>query len=143
MGYEPIIPEGMHLGNSSEHEGAVTGHLFDENNDLQGHAAWMPTEEPKADPATTALLTAVAAGIGLGVAGYRKYGPVVEDWLKEDVGPAMKAGWGRIARRRPALAQPGEEAPVVLKVVPDEPSSQDRPPQEPARRTGFSPRRTG
>lgn len=41
MPYKPIVPEGAHLGTSRNVEGAVTGHLFDdETNELIGHAAW-------------------------------------------------------------------------------------------------------
>lgn len=48
--YEPIVPDGQHLGTSHEVDGAVTGHLFsDSENKLQGHAAWREVEDPEED----------------------------------------------------------------------------------------------
>lgn len=47
--YEPIIPEGQRLGTFHEHDGAVTGHLFDEANKLQGHAAWRQIDDDALD----------------------------------------------------------------------------------------------
>ena len=45
MPYEPIVPNGQHLGTSHEVDGAVTGHLF-EDGKLKGHAAWQWVDEP-------------------------------------------------------------------------------------------------
>lgn len=48
MPYQPVVPEGQHLGNSHEVDGAATGHLFDDTtNKLTGHAAWQWVDEPE------------------------------------------------------------------------------------------------
>jgi hypothetical protein len=50
MPYEPIIPEGQHLGASHDVDGAATGHLFEDGtNKLKGHAAWRWVDEPEVD----------------------------------------------------------------------------------------------
>jgi len=51
MPYEPIVPEGQHLGTSRHVDGAATGHLFEDGtNRLIGHAAWRWVDEPAGGP---------------------------------------------------------------------------------------------
>ncbi|MBD1543597.1 hypothetical protein G9E11_15400 [Arthrobacter sp. IA7] len=105
MALEPIIPDGMRLGSSGSSADAVKGHLFFEGKSgIRGHADWVEVDDSTIDPTVVAaaLLTAVAAG----GAGYRKFGPPVESWFKDDVAPAVKSTWGRVTRRRPADPQP-------------------------------------
>lgn len=80
MPYEPIVPEGHHLGNSHTVAGAVTGHVYEDGtNHLKGHAAWQFVEEPSepwdysddptaddADGATTILAGLALIGLTIG-----------------------------------------------------------------------------
>jgi hypothetical protein len=105
MAFEPIIPDGMRLGSSGSSAGAVKGHLFFEGKSgIQGHADWVEVDDSELAPAVAAVV--ILAAVAAGAAGYRKYGPPVEGWLKEDVAPAVKSTWGRISRRRPADPEP-------------------------------------
>lgn len=54
MPYEPIVPDGQHLGSSREFHGAATGHLFEDGtNRLVGHAAWRWVDEPDGGSGTS------------------------------------------------------------------------------------------
>lgn len=54
MPFEPIVPEGHHLGASRTVDGAVTGHIFEDGtNELKGHAAWEWVDEPDEDRASS------------------------------------------------------------------------------------------
>lgn len=116
--YEPVVPEGQHLGTSHEVNGAVTGHLFDdETNKLQGHAAWREVDEPEyiysfhddyepprqltqeekeqiaelADLIILGIMRAVEAA-----------SPHVKRWWNERVVPTAKSAWNRIPKPRRA-----------------------------------------
>lgn len=102
MPYEPIVPEGQHLGNSRTTDGAVTGHLFDNANNLMGHAAWQYVDEPEEDrsfprhqlqqprPLTQEEIEFIAAVAALLVAGVIKVAPAVKKWWIASVMPAVR-----------------------------------------------------
>jgi len=112
MPFEPIVPEGQHLGKSSKHADAVTGHLFDENNHLQGHAAWEWVDETEPSyssrdddyepphPLTQEELEQIAQLVGLIVIGIVKAvevtSPLVKRWWIERVRPAINSARERI-----------------------------------------------
>ena len=53
MPFEPIVPEGQHLGKSRNVDDAVVGHLFDDDtNELKGHAAWTWVDDPEDEYST-------------------------------------------------------------------------------------------
>lgn len=131
MPYEPIVPDGLHLGSSRKEEGAVVGHLFDENNELQGHAAWHWVDEPDpeyqasyepspARPLTQEELEAIAALAGLIVLGILKTvevtAPVFSKWWNGTAAPAIKAAWNALATKRPKLLK-GKTPKAVEQVV--------------------------
>ncbi|MGN7702976.1 hypothetical protein [Cellulosimicrobium sp. 22601] len=111
MPYEPVFPEGQHLGTSHQVAGAFTGHLFDdETGDLKGHAAWRWVEEPEADDssggryeppvASTAedsegidLAALIAA---LAVVGIVAATPHIKRWWNDKGAPKVKAALKRI-----------------------------------------------
>jgi hypothetical protein len=118
--YEPIIPEGQRLGTSHEHDGAVTGHLFDEDNKLQGHAAWRrvdddqsdsystsyegsstrpltPEEEELIEQITVLVLTLIVIGV-------QAAAPHIQRWWNGIALPAMREAWGRVTRWKPLAA---------------------------------------
>lgn len=115
MPFEPIVPDGQHLGNSHQVDGAFTGHLFDDGtNELKGHAAWRWVDEPDEDHSwgyehepprkltqeelEQAAQLAVLIGafiVGLAVAAK----PHVERWWNKAV-PAAKSVWMRVATLR-------------------------------------------
>jgi len=113
--YEPIIPEGQHLGASHEHDDAVTGHLFDEDNKLQGHAAWrLIDDEPdesysapyggsSSRPLTREeeeLIEQITALVlTLIVVGARRAAPHVQRWWMETALPTIRQVWNRVTRR--------------------------------------------
>lgn len=113
MPYEPVIPEGQHLGFSRTEEGAYVGHLFsDDANELMGHAVWREVEDVEydddssyADPwqpepqreltpeeraAAEALAVAILIGILAAVEAAR---PHIMRWWTETVVPKAKSGW--------------------------------------------------
>lgn len=131
--YEPIIPEGQRLGTSHEHDGAVTGHLFDEDNKLQGHAAWKlvddepadsysasyeasstrpltPEEEELIEQITVLVLTLIVVGV-------QAAAPHVQRWWIETALPAMREAWSRVTRRKEPAAVERVEAVELLEVV--------------------------
>lgn len=118
MPYEPIVPDGQHLGTSHNEDGAVTGHLFsDEGNKLQGHAAWRWVDEPEEDysyghehehehedeppraltPEEIEAIAALAVLIVKGVAWAVVEGtPRFKLWWNERAVPAAKSAWNRV-----------------------------------------------
>ena len=118
MPYEPIIPDGLHLGSSHKEDGAVVGHLFDDDNELKGHAAWHWVDEPGPEhrdtyhdeeprPLTQEEAEAVAALAALLVLAILKTvevtAPIVGKWWNETAAPAMKAAWNALASKRKTL----------------------------------------
>ncbi|ODT27382.1 MAG: hypothetical protein ABS63_08625 [Microbacterium sp. SCN 70-27] len=118
MPYEPIVPEGQHLGTSREHDGAVTGHLFDEDNNLKGHAAWQWVDEPEESyspvyvESPTRELTpeerelieqATALLLALIIIGVQAAAPRVRRWWNQTALPVIRRAWQRATRRN---AQP-------------------------------------
>ncbi|MGM7696801.1 hypothetical protein [Microbacterium sp. A84] len=140
MPYEPIVPEGQHLGNSRDVDDAKVGHLFDDDtNNLVGHAAWKWVDEPdddyqpvyyRAEPprqitqediqAALALAALIAQGVAVAV-------PHVRRWMRESVVPAVQAGWQRITKSSTKVVDPAAEAePVMLtatRIVEDRPGT--------------------
>lgn len=128
MPYEPIVPEGQHLGTSRNVDGAVTGHLFEDGtNDLKGHAAWQWVDEPDAadhsskdherprqlTPEEQEMLEKLAAMIAVGViAGAQAAAPHLKRWWSEKVVPGVIATWKRIARRRDRGNRDGHDRQV-------------------------------
>lgn len=121
MPYEPIVPEGQHLGTSHNVDGAVTGHLFEDGtNELKGHAAWHWVDEPTENysssyayeppreltPDERELAEKIAglilAGVALGVV---KATPHVTRWWSETAVPAGKSAWKRVTAPRRANGQ--------------------------------------
>ncbi|MCE0510390.1 hypothetical protein LVJ59_15175 [Microbacterium sp. KKR3/1] len=128
--YEPIIPEGQRLGTSHEHDGAVTGHLFDEANKLQGHASWRRVDDDEADSYSTSyensstrpltpeeeelieqitvlVLTVIVVGVQVAA-------PHVQRWWNKIALPAVREAWARVKRRKPPTAV---ETVELLEVV--------------------------
>lgn len=132
--YEPIIPEGQRLGTSHEHDGAVTGHLFDEDNKLQGHAAWRqidddeldesysssyegsstrhltPEEEELIEQITVLVLTLILVGV-------QAAAPHVQRWWSETALPAMRQAWSCVTRRKEPTEVETAETVELLQVV--------------------------
>jgi hypothetical protein len=111
MPYEPIIPEGLRLGLSRVVEGAVTGHLFDKNNDLVGLASWRWVEEGASKPSgVKAPVIWAAAGIAVGVVATVvavRNAPRIKTWWNDSALPAMRSKWNHITKtveEGPALA---------------------------------------
>lgn len=118
MPYEPIVPEGHHLGTSHEVDGAVTGHLFEDGtNELKGHAAWQWVDEPDDDddfstandheppreltPEEIERAAEIAALILAGiVAAVIVATPHVKRWWNEKAVPTAKTAWKRVAAHR-------------------------------------------
>jgi hypothetical protein len=117
--YEPVVPLGQHLGTSHEVDGAVTGHLFDnETNKLQGHAAWREVDEPEYDYSsrdddndyepprqlTQEEIEQIAELAALIIVGIVKAvavaSPHVKRWWDERVIPTAKSVWKRIPKPR-------------------------------------------
>jgi hypothetical protein len=119
--YEPVVPKGQHLGTSHEVDGAVTGHLFDdETNKLQGHAAWREVDEPEDDypipkdeepprPLTQEEIERIAELAALIIFGIVKAvavaSPHIKRWWDEQVLPTAKSAWNRIAKPRSSNRQ--------------------------------------
>lgn len=118
MSYEPIIPDGQHLGTSHEVDGAVTGHLFEDgSNKLRGHAAWRwvdpVTEECsssyRGEPSRELTeeereLAAQLVGLLL-IVTIRAVGaatPHVKRWWNERAVPAAASAWSRVTALRRA-----------------------------------------
>lgn len=116
MPFEPIIPDGHHLGTSRSIDGAVTGHIFEDgSNTLKGHAAWQWVDEPEQSYSTSyeyqvpreltaeerelieKLAGMILAGIMIGVAAAT---PHVKRWWSEKALPAMKTTWSRVTKRK-------------------------------------------
>ncbi|MDF2507557.1 MAG: hypothetical protein K0Q52_1416 [Microbacterium sp.] len=141
--YEPIIPEGQRLGNSHDHHGAVTGHLFDEDNKLQGHAAWRlvddelddsysssnessstrpltPEEEELIEQITVLVLTLIVVGV-------QAAAPHVQRWWIETALPAMREAWSRVTRRKESAAVETVETSDLLEFVEAQITNETRP----------------
>jgi hypothetical protein len=131
--YEPVVPQGQHLGTSHEVDGAVVGHLFDdETNKLQGHAAWREVDEPEYDYSsrdddhdyepprqlTQEEIEQIAELAALIIVGIVKAvvvaSPHVKRWWEERVIPTAKSVWKRISKPRGAKreAEPTSRASV-------------------------------
>lgn len=81
MAYEPIVPPGLHLGTSHVVPGAVTGHLFDADNALQGHAAWQWVSEDAAGGLTAVRWAALGLFVGIAITVVAfKAAPGVRKW---------------------------------------------------------------
>lgn len=116
MPYEPIVPEGHHLGTSRIVDGAVTGHIFEDGtNDLKGHAAWQWVDEPEAsytssfDESSDRELTpeerelieqATALILAIIVLGVQTAAPYVKRWWGAIVLPRVERTWRRLTRRK-------------------------------------------
>jgi hypothetical protein len=125
--YEPVVPKGQHLGTSHEVNGAVTGHLFDdETNKLQGHAAWREVDEPEYDysspdneepprPLTQEEIEQIAELAALIIFGIVKAvavtSPHIKRWWDEQVLPIAKSAWKRIPKPRNGNRQVASAAP--------------------------------
>ncbi|MFC8304391.1 hypothetical protein ACFUCV_11990 [Specibacter sp. NPDC057265] len=135
MPYQPIIPEGQHLGTSRKIVGAVTGHLFENGtNDLKGHAAWEWVDELVEDysssnerempreltPWERELVDQIAAMITAStVWAVTAAAPHVKHWWKEAAVLPLKSACKRmftprIANKRVAAAPPTAEDPTIL-----------------------------
>ena len=120
MPYEPIVPDGQHLGTSRNEDDAVTGHLFDnDTNRLQGHAAWRFVDEPNEEddydysddtsapprqltPEEIQAAAELAVLILTGIVWVVTEGtPRFVVWWSERFVPTVKSAWNRITRPRP------------------------------------------
>lgn len=126
MPYEPIVPEGQHLGASREFPGAATGHLFDDTtNRLVGHAAWQWVDGPDGAPGTgyegsqqrelTAEEIELAAQLaGLILAGILRgaviAAPHVRRWWVTAALPWGRSAWSRLST---AVRQLREQKPTA------------------------------
>jgi hypothetical protein len=126
MPYEPIVPEGQHLGTSRKVDGAVTGHLFEDGtNGLKGHAAWQWVDEPEPaygpsykyepwreplsekprelTPEERELANQIIALIVVGtVRAAVAATPHVKRWWNEKAVPPVKSAWKRVTAPRKA-----------------------------------------
>lgn len=121
MPYEPIVPEGQHLGTSHEVDDAVTGHLFEDgSNELKGHAAWRRVDEPEEDysssdehepprqltpeelEALAKIVELILAGIVWAVA---EGTPRFKRWWNGKAAPTVKAVWKRVTALRNVSSQ--------------------------------------
>lgn len=118
MPYEPIVPDGQHLGTSHDVDGAATGHLFEDGtNRLVGHAAWQWVDEAEAEPLyeesyrpepprelTPEEIEAAIVLAGVIVAGIVKAAavaaPHVQRWWNSKLIPTCRAAWNRLTVRR-------------------------------------------
>lgn len=114
MPYEPIIPQGQHLGTSHDVDGAATGHLFEDGtNKLVGHAAWRwvdgpdettfgyETDSPRELTQEEIEAAAQLAGLILAgiVVGIEAAAPHVRRWWSRTMVP-----WGKTVRARVSFA---------------------------------------
>lgn len=113
--YEPIVPDGQHLGTSHDVDGAVTGHLFsDSENKLQGHAAWREVEDPEDNYSSSyeyepprqltqeeiERAAELAALMILGIIkGAQWASPRVKRWWDERAAPKLKLTWQKLRGR--------------------------------------------
>ena len=118
MPYEPIIPEGQHLGTSREVDGAVTGHLFEDGtNELKGHAAWRRVDEPQQSyppsydcvppyeltPEEREFAEQLAARILIGIViAIDAAAPHIKRWWDGRAAPAVASTWKRVTALRKA-----------------------------------------
>lgn len=131
MPYVPIIPDGMHLGTSRLVDGAVVGHLFDdETNELKGHAAWQRVDDPddaghepppyrssdELTPEEREALARLVATIVILVA--RAASPHVKRWWNTLALPTLREKWQQLRALRSAKgtkSQDGDEAVTTAK----------------------------
>lgn len=120
--YEPIVPDGQHLGTSHDVDGAVTGHLFsDGDNKLQGHAAWREVEDPEEDfsstyqyepprPLTQEEIERAAEVAALMIAviikGVQWASPRVKRWWDGTAAPRLKATWQKVRGQSKDATEP-------------------------------------
>jgi len=120
--YEPVVPDGQHLGTSHEVDGAVTGHLFsDSDNKLQGHAAWREVEDPEEDYSSShehepprqltqeeiERAAEMAALIILGIIrGVQWASPRVKRWWDGSAAPKLKLTWQKFRGGNKKEAEP-------------------------------------
>ncbi|MFD1722382.1 hypothetical protein [Amnibacterium endophyticum] len=144
MPYEPIIPEGGHLGTSHGPDGGLVGLIFDDvTGKLIGQASWHDTgesapelsdwnrqtvgEQPR--PLTSEEQAALAALAALIVLAAIAAAPAAKRWWGRAVVPAFRAAWRRMVpeiRRlrnsrgedadatRAEVIESGSDAKVVL-----------------------------
>jgi hypothetical protein len=127
------VPLGQHLGTSHEVDGAVTGHLFDnETNKLQGHAAWREVDEPAYEYSshdddyehprqlTQEEIEQIAELAALIIFGIVKAvavaSPHVRRWWDERLVPTANSAWKRIFKPRKAKRQvaPASSRPTFI-----------------------------
>lgn len=130
MPYEPIVPEGQHLGTSHQVGDAVTGHLFEDGtNELKGHASWRLVDKGDDDASSTyepepprpltqqelelaAQVAALAAAFIVGVV--IEATPHIKRWWNGKAVPAVKTKWKSVAwagkaKRETVAATPSPE----------------------------------
>ncbi|MCV7580757.1 hypothetical protein [Micrococcus luteus] len=106
--WEPEIPDGLRLGNARNGGGAKTGHLFDDQGKLRGHAAWRWVEDGPPGGASShriggqaaqewEALLVLAAGALVRV-GIRYALPAVGRWVGAVAVPKARALWARLTR---------------------------------------------
>lgn len=119
--YEPIVPEGQHLGSSHDVDGAVTGHLFsDGDNKLQGHAAWREVDDPEVNYSSSddyqpprqltqeeieraAELAAVIIVCIIKTVQWAS--PRVKRWWDGRAAPTLRSTWERVRGRKKVAAE--------------------------------------
>lgn len=138
MPYQPIVPEGQHLGTSHKVDGAVTGHLFEDGtNELKGHAAWRWVDEPEPDyspsyiyeppqgpmpghpheltPEQRELAEKIAEMIVEGtVWAVVAATPHVKRWWHEKAVPPVKSAWKRLTAPRKTSSRAGAAPPSLV-----------------------------
>lgn len=128
MPYEPIVPEGHHLGTSHQVDDAVTGHLFEDGtNDLKGHASWRWVDEGDDDASSTyepepprpltqeelelaAQVATLAAAFIVGVV--IEATPYIKRWWNGKAIPAMKGKLMNLSSSVLAVALLREAVPL-------------------------------
>ena len=129
MPYEPIIPNGQHLGTSHDIAGAATGHLFEDGtNKLVGHAAWRWVDEPEPDyepsyrPEAPRQLTPEEIELAVKLAGMIVAGiirgavvatPHIKRWWSSTAVPIGKSAWQAVTFRRKKRQLPGTTSSFV------------------------------
>jgi len=137
MAYIPIIPDGMHLGTSRLVDGAIVGHLFDdETNELRGHAAWHwvddsdavgyePPSYRSSDELTAEEREALArlvAAIVIMVA--RAVSPHVKRWWNTLALPILREKWQQLRALRSAKGTKSRDGDETLTTATPDSSEQ-------------------
>ncbi|PPG15140.1 hypothetical protein C5D36_10310 [Rathayibacter sp. AY1C6] len=131
MAYVPTVPVGQHLGASRLVDGAVVGHLFDdETNELRGHAAWHWVDDSDATgheppsyrssdeltPEEREALARLVATIVIMVA--RAASPHVKRWWNRLALPTLREKWQQLRALRGAKgtkSHVGNDTPTTAK----------------------------